>query len=251
VNDDDAPSGFLWSVSLALWLLGGGEDELAAAEVPAPEVPEAAPAPDDSLDPDAAIIVANLRDELRARDAEIAALRSQVTRPGYDPAKGAPVGERGPGRPRVVTPSVQAALLRAMRAGVTRGVACTRAGISKASLLNAMRADPVFKGDVARAELASIAAAEKSFARHARAGDDYKAAESYLKRRAPEVWALPSERVIAPNVAENRALKDDALASLVAALVGPVDPGEQTRAPSAPADDVEEPEADDGGEADA
>jgi len=184
----------------------------------------------EELDPDAAIIVANLRSDLRAREAEIEALRSQVKRPGYDPVRGAVVGERRGGRPRVVTPQIQAVLLRSLRSGMTRAVACARARISTTSLTNAMRSDPLFKEDVARAEVACIAAAEKAFARHAAKGDDYKAAESYLKRRNPDVWALPSERVLAPNVAENKAVKEEVLAGLVAALIGPTCPGEATSA---------------------
>lgn len=237
--DDVTPGGgFPWSGMLRVWLFGDVEDELAAVEVPALEAPEAASAPADELEVDADIVIADLRDELAARAAEIAALRSQVVRPGYDPALGAVVGARGKGgRPRVVTPDVQALLLKLLRQGVTRAVACTRARISKPSLTHAMRADPVFKADVQRAELASIEAAEKSFARHAK-GKDWRASESFLKRRLPDVWALPSERILAPNVAEHRAIKEEVLAALVTSLVGPVAPGEKTHA-TAPTEDAE------------
>ncbi len=76
-----APDGWPCAATLKSWIFGEPDD---LTVIPCEDQTTVTP----NDDPDADIVVADLQATLAARDAEIAALRSQVVRPGYDPSTG-------------------------------------------------------------------------------------------------------------------------------------------------------------------
>jgi hypothetical protein len=218
----DAPAPPTWFPAWT-WSFGGDDPDLTVT--PCDDQVTLSDVELDAEDPD--IAIANLRGELAVRDAEIAALRSQVKRPGYDPALGGVVGHRGPGRPVVCTPPVKARILEHLRKGQKRAHAAALVGIHPVSLKHAMTQDPCFKEEVQIAEHQAVGSMARSFYRLSK--KSAKDAGYWLKVRDPANYAPINERAASP-VTENGALKADVINALEAALLGGDAP------PAAPSD---------------
>ncbi len=114
--------------------------------------------------------------------------------PIFDPEKGAPIGKRAPGRPKLWTPATKRTFVTHLRASCSRRQACALVRLSHTSLYKAIKADPAFKAAIHAAEASGIAAAAKCFTKSAT--KDWKAAERFLARRDPGNWGLASEGVL-------------------------------------------------------
>lgn len=110
-------------------------------------------------------------------------------RPAATPSKSAA------GRKTVWTPAVEQKLLQALREGCTRRAACAYAGIGESTLYDHLSQLPEFSESLTRAE----DAAEAGFTlviQKAAADGDWKAAESWLKRRRRTDWGDKVEQEI-------------------------------------------------------
>lgn len=92
-----------------------------------------------------------------------------------------------PPRARKRTPTTLATLLTTLERGATRTAACASAGISLDTLARWRDADPEIEEKLVRAEgKAHVSMSNVLF--EAAMGGDWRAAESWLKRRRPEEW---------------------------------------------------------------
>jgi transposase len=90
------------------------------------------------------------------------------------------------GRPRKLTPALEAALLRMIRDGVSRAGAARAAGIEWPTFESWTRRFASFSSAVTRAEGASEAALVRAIRRQA--PTDWRAALALLERRFPDTW---------------------------------------------------------------
>lgn len=95
----------------------------------------------------------------------------------------------GPGRPTKRTPATERKILAALKAGSTRKDAAASAGIHYDTFNEWMKEFPEFSVSVegAEAEIAN-AAASRIMQEIKKPDGDWRAAESYLKRRRGEEW---------------------------------------------------------------
>ena len=107
------------------------------------------------------------------------------------------------------TPATEALLLEAFRFGCTRRAACAHAGIGHDTLYRWMQADPDFAHLCLCAENAAEADYTKILFNAAQKGD-WRAAETWLKRRRKSDWG------------DNVSLElDTEIAELMARVAGP------------------------------
>lgn len=122
--------------------------------------------------------------------------------------------KRGPKSKR--TPEIQARLIEALRDGCTRRASCGYAGISESEFYEWLSDTTEFKEAIE----ASENVAEAGFTRvlkEAATGGDWKAAESWLKRRRREDWGDSVKQEVSGGLAITRTaaeLNDDELATL-------------------------------------
>lgn len=92
------------------------------------------------------------------------------------------------GRKTKRTPEVEKRIIDALRVGATQKDACAAAGISWETFDEWCKAFPEFSESVTRAEGACAALMAATLYEAARTGKDWRAAESWLKRRRREEW---------------------------------------------------------------
>jgi hypothetical protein len=92
------------------------------------------------------------------------------------------------GRKTKRTPEVEKRILDALRVGATQKDACAAAGISWETFDEWCKAFPEFSESVTRAEGACAALMAATIYQAAREQKDWRAAESWLKRRRREEW---------------------------------------------------------------
>lgn len=95
------------------------------------------------------------------------------------------------------------ALLNALAAGMTRTCAAAAAGIDRSTLYDWIHADPAIADAITRAELSFAGRVEQQFGDDALSSDDWRARESWLKRRRRREWgdeinlrAIPTETLL-------------------------------------------------------
>jgi hypothetical protein len=130
----------------------------------------------------------------------------------------------GPGRPSKRTPETEERLFEALRGGCTRRAACAHAGITLQTLLNweqaAIDGDPDyfdFLDQLTRAEDQAEALFTSVILKAAER--DWKAAESWLKRRRRDEWGDNVKQEVSGHLAVTRKaadMDDDELASIAA-----------------------------------
>ena len=99
---------------------------------------------------------------------------------------------KGAGRNSKQTVEVEAKLTEALRDGCTRRAACAYAGISEQTLANWSADSFDFLHSLTRAENPAEAGFTRALANAAREGD-WRAAESWLKRRRKDDWSEKTE----------------------------------------------------------
>lgn len=155
----------------------------------------------------------------------------------FDPEKGAPVGQRAPGRPRKITAELRARLLELLGQSVTRKDACAAVGISVQTLANTLKADPELKAEVHRRERLGVIAASECVTRAA--ATDPKVAIEYLARRRPAEWGKKKIVTINPTGPERtgREVLEALLEKLGGGAGAPATPpaGGEAAEPAAPA----------------
>ncbi len=104
----------------------------------------------------------------------------------------APQVPKSLGRKTKRTPSVEGALFLALREGCTRRAACAAAGISHDTLYAWINEFPDFSDAVTRAEYQAEVGFTRVIQKAATEGD-WKAAESWLKRRRKDDWSERTE----------------------------------------------------------
>lgn len=97
------------------------------------------------------------------------------------------------GRRTKRTPEVEKRILDALRVGATQKDACAAAGISDQTFLNWTRDSVDFLDAVMRAEAACAAVMAATIYEAAIKQKDWRAAESWLKRRRKDEWSERQE----------------------------------------------------------
>ena len=88
------------------------------------------------------------------------------------------------GRPTVITPSVEASIIAALRIGVTLGVSARAAGVSRATVYKHRKENKSFRTRVDRA----VSEGEKELVNKITGNDQWQSAAWLLERRFGKRW---------------------------------------------------------------